>query len=86
MEHIINLESSFNQLRSKHKKLKKRYNELETYLYADDEPQALEPIPEQPSESINEPNVEQAQEQEEQPPKPQVQRRYVKSWRQLGQQ
>ena len=37
MEHIINLESLYGQLRQKHKKLKKRYNELEGYLYADDE-------------------------------------------------
>ena len=85
MEHIINLESSFNQLRSKHKKLKKRYNELETYLYADDEPQALEPIPEQPSEQAPEQAPEQDLEQEEQQPRPQIQRRYVKSWRQLVQ-
>ena len=37
LEHVINLESSFNALRSKHKKLKKRYNELEGYLLADDD-------------------------------------------------
>lgn len=93
MEHIINLESSFNQLRSKHKKLKKRYNELETYLYADDEAPAQEIIKEPAPESIqepigkavaelNEPNTE----QEEKPPQPSVQRRFVKSWRQLGNQ
>ena len=86
MEHIINLESSFNQLRSKHKKLKKRYNELENYLYADDEHEALEPIPESAQEQLPEPALEQEPEQPEQPPQPQVQRRFVKSWRQLGNQ
>ena len=36
MEHIINLETNYEKLHAKHKKLKKRYNELEGYLYADD--------------------------------------------------
>ena len=36
MEHIINLEASFQKLKGKHKKLKKRYNELEGYLLNDD--------------------------------------------------
>lgn len=35
-EHIINLETQYNKLHAKHKKLKRRYNDLEGYLYAND--------------------------------------------------
>ena len=96
MEHIINLETQYNKLHSKHKKLKKRYNELEGYLYADDEApirdkeEAPKPQQQQQQEPpAQEPQQEQETQQEpQQPPvpQPQVQRRYVRSWRQLGQQ
>ena len=33
MEHIIDLETRFESMRLKHKKLKKRYNELENSIY-----------------------------------------------------
>lgn len=35
MEHIIDLETRFESMRLKHKKLKKRYNELENSIYED---------------------------------------------------
>jgi len=95
MEHIINLETSFNTLKAKHKKLKKRYNELEGYLYndnddSDDEPKLKQIEEQQP---IEEQQLEQSQqyeqiqqvrqyEQQQQP----VQRRYVRSWRDIQRQ
>ena len=93
MEHIINLETSFNALRSKHKKLKKRYNELEGYLYDDEEQTPPHPnnnklrgdIVDTEQVPVN-PNVEQPNEQPipQAIPQPQVQHRFVKSWRQLN--
>ena len=88
MEHIINLESLYGQLRQKHKKLKKRYNELEGYLYADDEDERqtkqmvnqTQPEPEQEAQTISNNqtnNVREVQDQRS------VQRRYVRSWRDL---
>ena len=106
-EHIINLETQFNKLHSKHKKLKHRYNELESYLYADDEdePEAEKPklkrtetpqgalapgfreapplpLPQVPPEQ----QAQQSQQEQQQPvlqSNPFIQRRYVKSWRDL---
>jgi hypothetical protein len=40
MEHIIDLETRFESMRLKHKKLKKRYNELENSIYEDVESDA----------------------------------------------
>ena len=72
LEHVINLESSFNALRSKHKKLKKRYNELEGYLLADDDeesnPKSIKSTIVNNAEAAPEQAKEQAQEQPEQPP------------------
>ena len=104
MEHIINLETSFNKLHSKHKKLKKRYNELEGYLYngngndsSSDEDENDKPKQEsKPIETKNEPQQEKLdepkpieeiqQQQQQQQQQPYIQRRYVRSWRQLGNQ
>lgn len=98
LEHLINLETSFMDLRLKHKKLKKRYNELEGYLYADeaDTPERLgepKPLCGEASPQIqdenevgqNRPTVETSQTPQPQPqnPSPQVQRRYVRSWRDI---
>mgnify|MGYP006908798264 CR=1 FL=1 len=92
MEHVINLETSFNKLRSKHKALKKRYNELEGYLYNDDD----EPKPQQQPKQVpaqtpvqaqpvrEEVNEEPVQQQHIQQPIPQ--RRYVRSWRDINRQ
>ena len=88
MEHLINLETSFNELRTKHKKLKKRYNELEGYLYADDEePQSTQIVKDVQQDSNQPVQADQpVQEQPDQPPVPQqpVHRRYVRSWRDLN--
>ena len=87
MEHIINLESLYGQLRQKYKKLKKRYNELEGYLYADDEDerqtkheQQIQPEQETQTQTISNNqtnNIREVQDQRS------VQRRYVRSWRDL---
>ena len=92
MEHIINLESLYGQLRQKHKKLKKRYNELEGYLYADDEDERQtqperDVVPElhgseqktqtQTISNNQTNNIREVQDQRS------VQRRYVRSWRDL---
>ena len=87
-EHIINLETSLNTLRTKHKKLKKRYNQLEGYLYNDDDSDD-EQTPTQNSQQDLQRPEEQLQpepQQEEEIPQQQVQYRYVRSWRQLGRQ
>ena len=95
-EHIINLETSFQTLRSKHKKLKKRYNELEGYLYGNDDddsddaegaaryagdekPRSQQQPPQE------KPPTPQQQQYDRPPPQqsPYVQRRYVRSWRDL---
>ena len=95
LEHVINLETSFNKLRSKHKKLKKRYNELEGYLYNDNDdddndndeaPKTNLSQTEKQQNNINEQPQEQEPPQQPQPQPQQVQYRYVKSWRQLGNQ
>ena len=90
MEHIINLETSFNSLRAKHKKLKKRYNELEGYLYNDDSDDEDEqkPNPEptcQGSALLEEQQYEQPQQQQYEQ-QPYIQRRYVRSWRDIQRQ
>lgn len=81
MEHIINLETQYSKLHAKHKKLKKRYNELEGYLYTDDkddsEDEKHKPKPEVKPEPQPEPEVQQPIPQQN----PYIQRRYVKSWR-----
>jgi len=90
-EHIINLETQYSKLSQKHKKLKKRYNELEGYLYANDSDSDDEK--EKPKQKIQE-NVVKPEIQPEpiqpqsipalQPqPQPYVQHRYVRSWRQI---
>ena len=102
MEHIINLETSFNSLRAKHKKLKKRYNKLEGYLYNDngndddDSSEEENNKPKQEQEPIEENHLEekpqqqqpQQQQQQQQPQQqqqqPYIQRRYVRSWRDIG--
>ena len=99
-EHIINLESQYNKLRAKHKKLKKRYNDLEGYLYADDsdddakpqkqtvqqqQQQREQPIP--VVQPVEVPDVQPTQQQQVSPAslaqQPYVQRRFVRSWRDL---
>ena len=45
LEHVLDLERKYEVMRQKHKKLKKRYNRLETDLFdSDDEPIAAEDI------------------------------------------
>ena len=85
-EHIINLETLYNKLKGKHKKLKRRYNDLEGYLLNDDSDDGdvnnkpLKPIPE----SIQSQQSEEVQQQTPIPEvRPQVQYRYVKSWRDI---
>ncbi len=60
MEHIIDLETRFESMRLKHKKLKKRYNELENSIYEDvdtrvdavaDEPEPQQHVQTQPEET-----------------------------------
>ena len=51
MEHIIDLETRFESMRLKHKKLKKRYNELENSIYEDVDEHSTPVIP---SESLQE--------------------------------
>lgn len=74
MEHVINLETMYSQLRNKHKKLKKRYNELESYLYTDNDNE---------NEEVQQIQPQQIQPQQTQPQQQQIQRRFVKSWRQI---
>ena len=99
MEHIINLETQYNKLHSKHKKLKKRYNELEGYLYSNDNDndndndedvkpkQQQKPKQEEQQEQIPQQqtiiNNEEANEQQ-QIPQQIPRRRYVRSWRDLN--
>ena len=91
LEHIIALETNFSKLQSKHKKLKRRYNELEGYLYNyndndDNEPKqdiqriTNEPKQQQPTINAQEP---QSSNEQQQPP---IQRRYVRSWRDINKQ
>lgn len=89
MEHIINLETSFNSLRAKHKKLKKRYNELEGYLYNDNDDSSdacassaeLNENQQKPKQGPQ-PQIEQEESTSSQP----VQYRYVRSWRDIQRQ
>ena len=92
-EHIINLESQYSKLHAKHKKLKKRYNELEGYLYADDSDDE-KPLKQNQSQPVQQPQAQsqppQEVQQEQQiqlqqsiPSQPYIQRRYVRSWRDL---
>ena len=61
MEHIIDIEARLETMRLKHKKLKKRYNELESNLYEDvkDEPVGVkdeqQPEPQQPQQRSESP-------------------------------
>uniref|UniRef100_UPI0038701F1A hypothetical protein n=1 Tax=Methanobrevibacter sp. TaxID=66852 RepID=UPI0038701F1A len=98
-EHIINLETQYNKLHAKHKKLKKRYNDLEGYLYANDSDSDEEEKPKKAQKTIQEqiqPEPIPASQQQQSIPQPEiqsqiqpqiqnpyVQRRYVKSWRDL---
>ena len=59
LEHVINLETSFNKLRSKHKKLKKRYNELEGYLYNDNDDNDNDKNDSQPNQELSQEEVRQ---------------------------
>ena len=100
MEHVIALETQYNKLNSKHKKLKKRYNELEGYLYADDETglkenpekqekqenekEEISEKQEQKQEKLENQSLTQDQIQEQLSHQPQVRYRYVRSWRQIN--
>ena len=44
MEHIIDLETRYERMRMKHKKLKKRYNALENTIFEDDEDDVVEVV------------------------------------------
>ena len=44
MEHIMDLESRFETMRLKHKKLKRRYNELESAIYDDADEMGSKPV------------------------------------------
>ena len=55
LEHVLDLERKYEVMRQKHKRLKKRYNKLETDIYdSDDEPIAAEDI----SSPVTEPAVQ----------------------------
>jgi len=89
-EHVINLETQYSKLRAKHKKLKKRYNELEGYLYAedsDDEARAEAPAPTPKAAPMAQASPASTTTGEAQAgvfSQPQyIQRRYVRSWRDL---
>ena len=81
MEHVINLETMYSQLRNKHKKLKKRYNELESYLYTDNDEN--EEQPQQQNQPQPQPSIQQQPSIQPSIQGPTVQRRFVKSWRQI---
>ena len=97
LEHVINLEAQYNKLHSKHKKLKKRYNELEGYLYNEDSDDDVkghnssEQDSKQVSNQVEQPLQSEQQSKEppqevQQLPPPQLQRRFVRSWRDLNRQ
>ena len=85
MEHIIDLEKRFECMRLKHKKLKKRYNELENSIYEDvydiqtPVQAAYEAVEEAPAEPVEAP----AEQTPEQPTTSTFsrQRRAKRSWR-----
>ncbi len=58
MEHIIDLESKFTKMTMKHKKLKKRYAELESNIYYDDSVGGENPVGEIPDVLPEEPPTE----------------------------
>ena len=73
LEHIIDLEKRYEVMRMKHKKLKKRYNKLETDLFESDDEEldvreitnndnAVEPSVDNAIDEPNEPSVEQSNE------------------------
>ena len=68
MEHIFDLEAKFEAMRLKHKKLKRRYNELESAIYEDVDDgakqvvEAHDDVPTQQIEQANKPNVQQTNE------------------------
>lgn len=64
LEHIIELENKYENLRMKHRKLKKRYNKLEADIYADDEA-VSEPTPKMDQRYVHE--VEPVQQPIQQP-------------------
>ena len=87
-EHIINLETQYNKLHAKHKKLKKRYNDLEGYLYADDSDDDEKPIKPIEQPQIQQP-IQQIQQQQPvsqqiQSQQPYVQHRFVRNWRMIN--
>lgn len=91
MEHIFDLETRFEAMRLKHKKLKKRYNELESAIYEDVdnemkvEPKVekdVEPQVEQQPEPQAEPQAEQ-QPKRSQDIKAQISPRKRVSWRDM---
>ena len=82
LEHVLNIESLYGRLHAKHKKLKKRYNELEGYLYADDSDDEAKPM-KQPQPPPQQQIIQEVHEQPIQQAQPYVQRRYVRSWRDI---
>ena len=66
MEHIMDLETKFEAMRLKHKKLKRRYNDLESAIYDDADEVGAKPV-ETVSEPVEETVVEQVSEQVETP-------------------
>ncbi len=66
MEHIMDLETKFEAMRLQHKKLKRRYNELESTIYDDADEVGAKPV-ETLSEPVEETVVEQVSEQVEAP-------------------
>lgn len=93
-EHVLNLETQYSKLRSKHRKLKKRFCDLEGYLYAndsdsDDEKEKPIKAQKQIQENVMKEPIQQQQQQsipQQQPQSsnPFVQRRYVRSWRMIN--
>ena len=90
MEHIIDLETRFESMRLKHKKLKKRYNELENSIYEDVDNDAkpvvdgreLESEPQQHvQETVEKPPETHENTESEQPVQTQKRRLKRTSWR-----
>ena len=76
MEHIIDLETRFESMRLKHKKLKKRYNELENSIYEDVDEHSTPVVDvdvsgSEPQQHVQEMH-EQTQQNDEQPPRTEV--------------
>ena len=90
MEHIIDLETRFESMRLKHKKLKKRYNELDNSIYEDVESDATPVVDAGVNESEPTQHVQETHEQtpaapenteSEQPAHTQKRRLKKSSWR-----